>query len=79
MLRPVSHVDDPWVHSAEKGAYPKIMCATEDGLEQRALYAPTGRMEWTGPVGNVTLEPYAYDKAAMRQFWDRSEKDTGFE
>ena len=69
----------PMVQSAEKGAYPEVMCATEDGLEQRALYGPTGRMEWVGPVGKGTLEPYAYDKAVMVKLWDRSEKETGYE
>ena len=46
----------PMVQSAEKGAYPEVMCATEDGLEERALYGPTGRMEAVGPVGRGTLE-----------------------
>jgi hypothetical protein len=68
----------PMVQSAEKGAYPEIMCATEDGLEQRALYGPTGRMEWVGPVGRGTLEVYAHDKAVMEKLWRRSEKATGF-
>jgi hypothetical protein len=54
------------------------MCATQDGLKQRALYGPTGRMEMVGPVGEGTLEPYAYDKNTMTQLWDRSEQDTGF-
>jgi NAD(P)-dependent dehydrogenase (short-subunit alcohol dehydrogenase family) len=69
----------PMVQSAEKGSYPEVMCATQDGLEQRALYGPTGRMEWTGPVGKGTLEPYAYDKAVITKLWDRSEKETGFQ
>jgi len=69
----------PLVQSAEKGAYPEVMCATEDGLAQRAFYGPTGRMEWTGPVGKGTLEPYAYDKAVMTKLWDRSERETGFQ
>lgn len=68
----------PLVQSAEKGAYPEVMCATEEGLEQRALYGPTGRMEWVGPVGKGTLEPHAYDKAVMEKLWSRSEKETGF-
>ena len=68
----------PMVQSAGKGAYPEVMCATEAGLEQRALYGPTGHMEWVGPVGKGTLEPYAYDKAAMKKLWSRSEKETGF-
>ncbi|MBT8164417.1 MAG: SDR family oxidoreductase [Acidimicrobiia bacterium] len=69
----------PLTQSAEKGSYPEVMCATEDGLEQRALYGPTGRAEWVGPVGKGTLEPHAYDKAVMSKLWDRSEKETGFE
>lgn len=69
----------PMVQSAEKGAYPEVMCATEPGLEARALYGPTGANEWVGPVGRGTLEPYAYDKAVMERLWDLSEKATGFE
>jgi len=69
----------PMVQSAEKGAYPEVMCATEEGLEQRALYGPTGRMEWIGPVGKGTLEPHAHDKVVMDKLWSRSEKETGFE
>ena len=68
----------PLVQSAEKGAYPEVMCATETGLKQRALYGPTGRMEWVGPVGEGTLEPHAHDKAVMVKLWDRTEADTGF-
>ena len=55
----------PLTQSAEKGSYPEVMCATEDGLEQRALYGPTGRMEMVGPVGKGTLEPYAVEKQVM--------------
>ncbi len=67
----------PMVQSAEKGSYPEVMCATEDGLEPRALYGPTGRNEWVGPVGKGTLEPYAYDKPVMERLWELSEKETG--
>ena len=68
----------PMVQTAEKGAYPEVMCATENGLEERALHGPTGRMEATGPVGKGTLEPHAYDKAVTAGLWDVSEKATGF-
>ena len=68
----------PMVQSAEKGAYPEVMCATQAGLEPRALFGPTGRMEWVGPVGQGTLEPYAYDKAVMKKLWARTETETGF-
>lgn len=68
----------PIVQSAEKGSYPAIMCSTEDGLEQRAFFGPTGKMEFVGPVGAGTLEPYAYDKDVMTRLWELSEKETGF-
>lgn len=68
----------PMVQTAEKGAYPEVMCATEEGLEQRALYGPTGWMQTGGPVGRGTLNPHAYDKAVMKRLWDVSEEATGF-
>ncbi|MEO1228064.1 MAG: SDR family oxidoreductase [Myxococcota bacterium] len=69
----------PMVQSAEKGSWPEVMCATEDGLEQRALYGPTGRMEFVGPVGEGTLEPYAVDKPVMERLWKLSEQETGIQ
>ena len=68
----------PLVQTAEKGAYPEVMCATEDGLEQRALYGPTGLMQTGGPVGKGILNSHAYDKAVMEKLWDVSEKATRF-
>ena len=67
----------PMVQTAEKGAYPEVMCATESGLEERAIYGPTGRMEMVGPVGKGTLEPYAVEKVNMTKLWDLSEQKTG--
>lgn len=69
----------PMVQSAEKGSWPAVMCAIENGLEQRALYGPTGTNEWIGPVGKGTLEPYAHDKPVMERLWAVSERETGFE
>ncbi len=69
----------PMVQSAEEGSRPQLMCATEEGLEQRALYGPTGRAEFVGPVGKGTLHPHAYDKAVMKRLWDLSEKEVGYE
>jgi hypothetical protein len=69
----------PMVQTAEQGAYPEVMCATEEILtEQRVLYGPTDRMEAVGPVGNSSLNPHAYVKAAMEKLWDVSERATGF-
>ena len=67
----------PFVQSAEKGAYPELMCATEENLKERAFYGPTGRSYWTGPVGECKLEPHALDKPVMEKLWDLSEKETG--
>ena len=66
----------PMVQSAEKGSWPEVMCATEDGLEQRALYGPTGRAEFVGPVGKGTLHPHAHDKPVMERLWALSEEKT---
>ncbi|WP_300024141.1 SDR family oxidoreductase [uncultured Maribacter sp.] len=67
----------PMVQSAEKGAYPEIMCATEPDLDQEAFYGPTGKNYWTGPVGECKLEPHAKDKPVMERLWELSEKETG--
>lgn len=68
----------PFVQSAEKGAYPELMCATEPNLDQGGFYGPTGRNYWTGPVGECKLEPHAKDKAVAEKLWTVSEKATGF-
>ena len=66
----------PMVQSAEKGSYPEVMCATEDGLEQKTYYGPTGRSNWSGPVGECELESHALDKAVAEKLWTLSEKET---
>ncbi len=67
----------PLVQSAEKGAYPQLMCATEPDLDQSGFYGPTGKNYWTGPVGECTLEPHAKDKAVAKKLWEVSEKAVG--
>lgn len=68
----------PLVQSAEKGAYPQVMCATEEGLDEAGFYGPTGRNYWTGPVGECTLEPHAKNKPVMERLWTESEKAVNF-
>ncbi|THH39146.1 SDR family oxidoreductase [Aliishimia ponticola] len=68
----------PIVQSAEKGSWPEVMCATEDGLEQRALYGPTGTAQFVGPVGKGTLQPHGHDKPVMERLWKVSEEAVGF-
>lgn len=68
----------PLVQSAEKGAYPEVMCATEPELDQKGFYGPTGRNYWTGPVGECKLELHALDKPVSKKLWTLSEKETNF-
>jgi NAD(P)-dependent dehydrogenase (short-subunit alcohol dehydrogenase family) len=70
----------PLVQSAEKGAYPEVMCATEDVelLDQKGYYGPTGRMQWTGPVGLCDQEGHAQDMSVAQQLWTKSEEAVGF-
>lgn len=67
----------PMVQSAEKGAYPELMCATEPDLDQAGFYGPTGKNYWTGPVGECKLEPHAKDKAVVQKLWTVSEDIVG--
>ena len=67
----------PLTQSAEKGAYPQLMCATEPNLDQSGFYGPTGRSYWVGPVGAHKIEPHAKDKAVSIRLWEISEKETG--
>lgn len=67
----------PLTQSAEKGAYPQLMCATEPNLDQKGFYGPTGRSYWVGPVGAHKIEAHAKDKAIAKKLWILSEKETG--
>ncbi|MBM1108207.1 SDR family oxidoreductase [Aurantibacter crassamenti] len=66
----------PLTQSAEKGAYPQLMCATEPNLDQKGFYGPTGRSNWVGPVGAHKIEPHAKDKSVAKRLWELSEKET---
>lgn len=68
----------PLVQSAEKGAYPEVMCATEseENLNQKAYYGPTGRSNWTGPVDECKLESHAQDMEVASKLWTISEEQT---
>lgn len=68
--------NSPLVQSAEKGAYPEVMCATEKNLNQQAYYGPTGRMYWTGPVGECKLERFVLDRTIAGKLWNLSEENT---
>ncbi|MBB4077985.1 NAD(P)-dependent dehydrogenase (short-subunit alcohol dehydrogenase family) [Lewinella aquimaris] len=66
----------PLVQSAERGAYPEVMCATEPDLDPLAYYGPTGMMNMSGPVGRVTPESHAQDWKVAAKLWDVSEQAT---
>lgn len=67
----------PLTQPAENGAYPELMCATEENLDEKEFYGPTGRSNWVGPVGAHHIEPHAKDKAVAKKLWDMSEEATG--
>ena len=77
MTRFMFYLMTPLTQSAERGAYPELMCATEPNLDQSGFYGPTGRSNWVGPVGAHKLESHAKDKAVAKKLWDLSEKETG--
>ena len=67
----------PMTQSAEKGSYPALMCATEENLDQKGFYGPTGFQNFVGPVGQQKLEPHAVDKKVSKKLWEVSENATG--
>ncbi|MEE1672549.1 SDR family oxidoreductase [Agarivorans aestuarii] len=64
--------------SAEKGAWPEVMCATKQGLEMNKLYGPTKRADTVGPVGECLLDEVALDQQMAQQLWQLSEENTSF-
>jgi len=67
----------PLTQPAENGAYPQLMCATENDLDQKEFYGPTGRSNWVGPVGAHKIEPHAKNKDVAKKLWEISEEATG--
>ncbi|MEM9633145.1 MAG: SDR family NAD(P)-dependent oxidoreductase [Pseudomonadota bacterium] len=67
----------PFAQSAERGSWPEVLCATEDGLKEAAYYGPTKRGEMAGPVGECSLEPSVLDANQAKELWQLSEKKTG--
>lgn len=62
--------------SAEKGSWPEVMCATEEGLESEKLYGPTRRSEMVGPIGECPLDACALDQEMAAKLWTLSEQKT---
>ncbi|MEM7300828.1 MAG: SDR family NAD(P)-dependent oxidoreductase [Pseudomonadota bacterium] len=68
----------PLAQSAERGAWPEVLCATEDNLKPAAYCGPTRRAEMVGPVGECALEESVLDPEQAAKLWELSEAETGF-
>lgn len=66
----------PLAQSAERGSWPEVMCATEEGLEAATYYGPT-RFEMVGPVGACPLKAFVLDPQQASDLWALSETKTG--
>lgn len=66
-----------FAQSAEKGSWPEVMCATQEGLKPAKYYGPT-RFEMVGPVGECRLEEFALDREMASKLWNVSEQKTSF-
>ncbi|WP_372943221.1 SDR family oxidoreductase [Shewanella sp.] len=55
--------------SAEKGAWPEVMCATEQGLQTATLYGPTKRANTVGPVDQNKLDNIALNQDMAAKLW----------
>ncbi|MEM8731505.1 MAG: SDR family oxidoreductase [Pseudomonadota bacterium] len=62
-----------FAQSAERGSWPEVMCATEQGLEPETYYGPT-RFEMVGPVGACPLEKFVLDQEQASKLWTLSEE-----
>lgn len=67
----------PFAQSAERGAWPEVLCATEDNLKEFAYYGPTKRNEMVGPVGECEIEKSVLDTYQAKELWKVSEESTG--
>ena len=62
--------------SAEKGAWPEVMCAAEDAVESDKLYGPTKRADTVGPIDECPLDECVLDQEMAAQLWTVSEQKT---
>ena len=64
-----------FAQSAEKGSWPEVMCATEEGLSSEKYYGPT-RFEMVGPIGECPLEEFVLNQEEAAKLWTLSEQKT---
>ena len=77
ITRILARIMSPLAQSAEKGSWPEVLCATEEGLESEAFYGPTQRGEMTGAIGKCQLLPHALDREVAERLRAISEEKTG--
>lgn len=65
----------PLAQSAERGSWPEVMCATEEGLEPEKYYGPT-KFEMVGPVGECPLKAFTLEQEQASRLWAISEEKT---
>ncbi|WPJ97818.1 SDR family oxidoreductase [Coraliomargarita algicola] len=76
ITRALAALLSPLAQSAERGAWPEVMCATQAGLKSEKLYGPTQRGEMVGPVGECALAGLALDQEQAHKLWKLSEEKT---
>jgi NAD(P)-dependent dehydrogenase (short-subunit alcohol dehydrogenase family) len=78
MTKVIYKIISPFFQSAEHGAWPEVLCATEEGLEDETFYGATKRAEMIGAIGKSTLLPIALDRKIATKLWSISEEKTKF-
>ncbi|MEL6238490.1 MAG: oxidoreductase [Pseudomonadota bacterium] len=60
--------------SAEQGAYPTVLAATDERAVSGGYYGPTGFFDARGSVGDAIIEKRALDEAVAERLWQVSEE-----
>ncbi len=62
--------------SAEKGSWPEVMCAAEEGVQPQKLYGPTKRAQTVGAIGECPVDECVLDQEMAAKLWTLSEQKT---
>lgn len=66
-----------FAQSAERGAWPTVLCAADQDAVAGAYYGPTRMGELRGPIGECKLADQARDAEAAAKLWTLSEEAVG--
>ena len=67
----------PFFQSAERGAWPTVLCATEAEVADEMLYGPTEKANTAGPVRGYRPAEHALSREVGSRLWVVSEQRTG--